>query len=256
MNRQLQALAKWCNNWKTRINPTKSAAVYFKNCKKSQARPILYNGTTIPHQPHVKYLGVTLDKNLSFAPHLRNIQASAKSKNGSLLQLLRKKQYVSTKTRALLYDALIKPVITYVLPAWDAVRDNLWEDLETIETKWCKICTFLPHRTHMEDLYKNMPFNTLMATRNKILYDTRAAIVRHTNMYLNKDHFLIDEKGAPFGRMEVLDLKKYPLNKHPVELGSKKYKRHPDCPIKIKNKIKRKNKEEQQSTTSPQTTTP
>ncbi|KAK3916155.1 RNA-directed DNA polymerase from mobile element jockey [Frankliniella fusca] len=182
----------------------------------------------IPQNSHVKYLGVTIDKNLSFQQQVRNIQQSAKMKNGSLLHLLKSKKYVTTKTRALLYDALIKPEITYGLPSWDAVKDPLWEQLESIETKWVRICTFMPRRSRLEDLYNNMPFKTLMASRNEILYNTRAKIIQHHNMFLNKDYFLKDEKGAPFGRMDHLNLRKHLMKKHPVEITSRKYIRHRD----------------------------
>jgi len=70
LQNHLNILSFWCKNWKISINPTKSASIMFslyRNCTPSSFN---FNNVPIPWKPTVKYLGVTLDKRLTWWPHL------------------------------------------------------------------------------------------------------------------------------------------------------------------------------------------
>lgn len=61
MNEQLDELFKWCQQWKTKINPTKSTAIILASGKNE---PIIinYGNEEIPISNHFKYLGVQIGR--------------------------------------------------------------------------------------------------------------------------------------------------------------------------------------------------
>ena len=168
LNEQLEKLHKWCQNWRTKINPTKSAAIFLSGGKKYQNIQITYGGEAIPIVDHFKYLGIEIDRNINFVKHTDKIIQSCKEKTHSLTKYLHKNRIVSTKTRALFYELLIKPTITYGFPSWGCISNNQIKRLLKIEKKWIRICLWLPKATPTRVLYQLAPFKTLLKERREI----------------------------------------------------------------------------------------
>jgi hypothetical protein len=67
---QLDSLTDYFKRWKINGSSLKTQAIYFTRCWSTLRLPsfgIVLNGQEIPLTPEVKYLGVPLDKRLSFA---------------------------------------------------------------------------------------------------------------------------------------------------------------------------------------------
>ena len=75
---------KWCNKWGVQIAPHKSATMTFSHQRKhiKPRIPISINGEKIPIVNHFKYLGITLDRRLTFTEHINDlIQRCARRTN-------------------------------------------------------------------------------------------------------------------------------------------------------------------------------
>jgi len=80
----LDKIDKWASNWKIKINAEKSFHVPFTLRK--EISPVLYFGRIeIPIETKIKYLGLILDKRLTWGQHLK----STRKKLNSRLHLLR-----------------------------------------------------------------------------------------------------------------------------------------------------------------------
>jgi hypothetical protein len=67
---QIDLVQPWFHNWKISINPTKSTTILFTNRSTFLTKQITINGKSLDWAPTVKYLGVTLDKKLTFSKHI------------------------------------------------------------------------------------------------------------------------------------------------------------------------------------------
>jgi hypothetical protein len=70
--RQLDSLSDYFKRWKIKENSSKSHAIYFTRCWSPLRLPsfgIVLSEHEIPWTPEVKYLGLILDKKLTFASH-------------------------------------------------------------------------------------------------------------------------------------------------------------------------------------------
>jgi Reverse transcriptase (RNA-dependent DNA polymerase) len=63
----LNEISDYCKDWKIKINASKTQVIYFSRCTKNvPLTEINLNGDGIPWSNVVKYLGVHLDKRLTF----------------------------------------------------------------------------------------------------------------------------------------------------------------------------------------------
>lgn len=84
----LQTLDKFLKQWKLTPNPNKTEVTVFhlNNKMTNYNLEIIYRGFKLKHVPKSKYLGVTLDRFLSFKTHLTNVA----SMTGSRINIIQK----------------------------------------------------------------------------------------------------------------------------------------------------------------------
>ena len=75
-------------------------------------------GTPIPVNPTTKILGITIDRGMSFRPHVSEVNARAKSRLNVMRALSSSKFGHSCESQTALYKQFIRPVLEYASPAW------------------------------------------------------------------------------------------------------------------------------------------
>ncbi|GFW31742.1 RNA-directed DNA polymerase from mobile element jockey [Trichonephila clavipes] len=124
LNNHLAHLEKWFSVWKIALNTSKTEAVSF-----SQKRPppeITLQNQRIPWSQHTKYLGVIIDKNLSFRQHITQIRNKFKNASRKLYPLIGRKSKLNRHNKMLIYTLILKPLLTYASPIWaHAARTNI-----------------------------------------------------------------------------------------------------------------------------------
>ncbi|XP_055714426.1 uncharacterized protein LOC129808680 [Phlebotomus papatasi] len=116
----LSILSTYFRRWRLQPNPAKTEACAFhlNNREAHSKLNVCFEGSTINHVEHPKYLGVTLDRTLTYKPHL---EKTAK-KTSSRVNLIQKlagttwgadAQSLRTATLALVYSAA-----EYCAPVW------------------------------------------------------------------------------------------------------------------------------------------
>jgi len=68
LQHHINLLEAWATKWKIKINETKSTQVMF-TLRKNQYPPIFFNNILIPESPSVRYLGMHMDKKLTWREH-------------------------------------------------------------------------------------------------------------------------------------------------------------------------------------------
>jgi len=98
LQNHLDTLSAWCKNWKISINPSKSVSVLFSLRRNPTPPPLSFNNEPIVWKPSVKYLSVTLDKRLTWWPHLSSKLQQAYQRLGMLFSILNRKSSLQKKT--------------------------------------------------------------------------------------------------------------------------------------------------------------
>jgi hypothetical protein len=114
----VNALEDWFRLWRIDVNPEKSSALLITRRRVVPVGQIQMFGRDIPWKDQVKYLGVILDKRLTFIPHIKHVEAQTKMVASRLSSLTCRKSKMSIRNKLVLYKSIIRPVMTYASVVW------------------------------------------------------------------------------------------------------------------------------------------
>lgn len=136
-----------------RPNPTKtiSSLFHLNNKKANYKLQVYWNGELIEFSNHPKYLGVTLDRTLSYKQHIANTRSKASSRNNLLQKLTCSKWGANPHTLRTSALALTFSAAEYAAPVWE--RSSHAKKLDPIINQACRIITGCLKPTYTGHLY-------------------------------------------------------------------------------------------------------
>jgi len=92
---------------------SKSTAIIFARAgwRFIQPRPVTLIGEPIEWVNTTRYLGVTLDKDVTWSPHIDQVRKKTAQRMGMLGPLLNRKSDLSIRNGVLVYKQLIRPMM-------------------------------------------------------------------------------------------------------------------------------------------------
>jgi hypothetical protein len=126
----LNDLQRWLSEWRIAINVSKSSTIIFARAGQCfiQPQPVTLFGEPIQWVETTRYLGVTLDKRLTWSPHIDQVTRKL------LGPLLNRKSDLSVRNGVLLYKQLIRPSIDYACPAWRSAARTHVRRLQVLQS--------------------------------------------------------------------------------------------------------------------------
>ncbi|GBN46928.1 RNA-directed DNA polymerase from mobile element jockey [Araneus ventricosus] len=125
LNRHLKTLEDWFAKWKIQINAGKTEAIMFTNSRRPLP-PIKVNNQIIPWSQECKYLGVILDKRLTWKPHFLYIKKKFRELTRKFYPLIARNSKMTRSNMLLIYTAYLRPVLSYACPVWGyAAKSNI-----------------------------------------------------------------------------------------------------------------------------------
>jgi hypothetical protein len=106
-------LQRWLSEWKLVIYVSKSSPKIFAFAVRRfiRPRPVTLFGEPIQRVETTLYLGVTLDKRLTWSPHIYQVRKKTVHRMGLLGPLLNRKSDLSVRNGVLLYKQVIRPMM-------------------------------------------------------------------------------------------------------------------------------------------------
>jgi hypothetical protein len=116
----LNDLQRWLSEWRIALNVSKTRAIIFARAglRFVQPRPINLFEEPIEWVETIRYLGVTLDKRLTWSPQMVQFRKRTAQRMGMLGPLLKRKSDLSVTNGVRLYKQLIRPMMDYACPSW------------------------------------------------------------------------------------------------------------------------------------------
>ena len=147
----LQAVSSWLVDNKLSLHLGKTESIVFGSKHKLKSNPSLNvscNGIVIQSTSSVKYLGATLDQNLSCESMASSVINKA---NARLKFLYRKRHFLTEHTKKLLVSALIQCHFDYTCSFWYNGLTKHWKSkLQVTQNKLVRFVLNLDHRAHIE----------------------------------------------------------------------------------------------------------
>ena len=126
--------------WRMKANETKSVQVTF-TLKKNTCPPVQQNNKQLTQNEEVKYLGIHLDRKLTWRKHIHTKRKQLDLKLRKLYRIIGRKSQVTLENKLLVYKAVLKPIWTYSVQLWGSASNSNIEILERFQSKVLRIIT-------------------------------------------------------------------------------------------------------------------
>ena len=148
---ELNKLVNWLEINRLVLNIKKTNFMIFSNKKNINVDSVSIKIKNIPiqHVSHVKFLGVTIDENLSWNQHIGAI-CNRLSKNIGILYKLHSYPKIIL---LLLFNTLILPHLNYCIYIWGNCSDQNMSRLLKLQKKAIRIISHAGYRAHTEPIF-------------------------------------------------------------------------------------------------------
>ena len=184
LQRHLDSLETWFDFWRLKVNVDKSSAVLFSKRRPRAPPPLELFGERVEWTGGTKYLGVTLDRRLTWAEHTTHIQQTAIQRLGQLGPLINKKSKLKKQIQLTLYKGVVLPTLLYACEVWGYAAHTHIHKLQVVQNKALRIISGAPwyvrgarlHTDYKIETIKEIVFNRTLKFYNKTNKSTNELI--------------------------------------------------------------------------------
>ena len=154
VNTHLNDVVKWCQANKLTINCSKTNYIIFsgRRASPSVTGSLSIKTNVIDEVESATFVGIEIDKHLTWKNHISKINSIIRRKTGILLKLRRS---IPRHILLLLYRSLIEPHITYGLEVWGSTYPSHLTSIHSAQKLIAKIVTFSDFSAPSSPLFKN-----------------------------------------------------------------------------------------------------
>ena len=130
----LDKIQKWLKTWRIKANESKSVPVTFTT-RRETCPTVTLNNTTLTQATSAKYLGIHLDRRLTWQKHISSKHKQLRLKLSKIYWLIGRNSQLSLENKILLYKSILKPIWTYGIELWGTASNSNIEILERFQSK-------------------------------------------------------------------------------------------------------------------------
>ena len=173
-NNFMELFFSWCTNNKLCINFNKTKAMIVTPKYLPDNVPVIkINDNSIDFVDQFTYLGLIIDKNLKFTPHMSSLNKRLSRIVGAAYSL---QDILSLRAAKIFYYSMFFSHISYISAVWGGSSKTLLSDLQVTQNKVIRalFANKITHN-HTKDIYQNMEILTVNQVYklhlSKLMYD-------------------------------------------------------------------------------------
>ena len=139
LQRDVNAIVSWINNSLLSLQPAKCCSMLVSRRRSPSSPPsFLVQGTPLSHVSSVKYLGILINSDLSWSPHVAKLCSKVRKLVGLLYRQFYK--HADSTTLLTLYKSFIRPHLEYGSIVWDPYLARDVDALEKVQRFALRVC--------------------------------------------------------------------------------------------------------------------
>ena len=153
INTELKLVSKWLKLNKLSLNTNKTELIFFhsrQHLLNYEGISIKFNGIKLHPVNHVKYLGMYIDKYLSWNYHINQLSKKLSRANGILSKLRHNAPF---ETCLQVYYAIFYQHMIYCCNVWGLTSEENIKKIEVLQKKCLRIMTFSDFNCHTNPLF-------------------------------------------------------------------------------------------------------
>ncbi|CAH2100509.1 unnamed protein product [Euphydryas editha] len=171
----------WLATWRIKANESKSVQVTFTT-RGDTCPPVKLNGVQIPQANEARYLGLYLDRRLTWKKHIFTKRKALGIQLRKMYWMLGKKSQLSMSNKLLLYKCILKPIWTYGIQLWGTAANSNLEILQRFQSKMLRIITDAPWFVTNQQLHHDLEIRTVQEEIKHSIKSYRNRLENHPNI--------------------------------------------------------------------------
>jgi hypothetical protein len=180
LQKGLHEITKWLRKWRIKPSASKSIQVTF-TLRKGNCPPVTLENNTLPQQDSVRYLGLHLDRRLTWNHHIKTKREELNIRYKNLYWIMGRNSKLAVDNKLLIYKTMLKPVWLYGIQLWGSASNSNISILQRIQNSILRaICTAPWFATNME-IHKYLSMPTVKEEITNVTQGYRWRLENHPN---------------------------------------------------------------------------
>ena len=165
----IKCATDWAKSRGFKFSTHKTKAIRFTRTRRREEIPtLIMEDSILPYEDKVKYLGMTLDKKLTFGPHITELSNEVKHRL-SILKVVSHFNWGADRTTLLrLYTVLCLSKIDYGCQIYSSSCNSNLENLDVVHNMGLRICTGAYKTSPVDSLYVDSGMAPLFIRREEL----------------------------------------------------------------------------------------
>ena len=128
LSRDMEDFADFLQTWRLKLNSSQTTSIPFhsNNHEAKRQLNICVHGTTLPHNRQPRYLGVKLDRQLTYRQHIEGLRGKVMARNNFIQRLSGSTWGANAKTHRTAALAVVYNSAEYATPIWSRSSHTSW----------------------------------------------------------------------------------------------------------------------------------
>lgn len=181
----LNKIQQWLKTWCMKANEAKSMHVTFA-LRRETCPPVKINNCQLPQVEDAKYLGIHLDRRLTWKKHIFTKRKQLGLKLSQMYWLIGRKSKLCLDNKILLYKTILKPVWTYGIQLWGTASISNINILQRFQNKVLRAIVDAPYYIPNELIQHDIPLETIKDAIQRYSEKYSERVLVHPNVLANK----------------------------------------------------------------------
>ena len=189
LQNNLDQIQTWMNEWKISVNPNKTKVVFFSKARLTgPAGSIRLLNQQLPWCYSVKYLGLVFDKKLNWHETVADRIKNANRQAAALYPLICSKSKLSLKVKLLMYNIMIRSILTYGAPTWCSTKPTHLKKIQRLQNRLLRQISNSPRYLRTYIIHRQLNQPTIHEFFDKITDKYYNKVDAHSNRLITTSH--------------------------------------------------------------------
>lgn len=203
LQEHLTDIEDWMSKWRIKANESKSVHITFTLHKRS-CPVIKFKNTNLPQHDNVKYLGLHIDRRLTWKKHIETKRKHLQLKFAKLYWMMGRNSALTIDNKLLLYKAMLKPIWTYGIQLWGTTSASNRDIIQRMQSKILRCIANAPWYIRNKNIHSDLEIDTIDETIKAYSVRYKSRLKNHPNELAS--NLLLGKKYSRLKRKDPLDL--------------------------------------------------